>query len=67
MRKGFTMIELIFVIVILGILTTIATPKLSAIKTDADTISKTLNKRVNDINQARIDSGLDKKIIKKKL
>ena len=35
MSRAFTMVELIFVIVIIGILVTIAVPKLSATKDDA--------------------------------
>ena len=36
MKKGFTMIELIFVIVILGILASVAIPRLAATRTDAE-------------------------------
>ncbi len=39
MKKAFTMVELIFVIVILGILAAVAVPKMGSSKTKAD-ISK---------------------------
>lgn len=36
LRKGFTMIELVFVIVIIGLLAVVAIPKLAANRTDAE-------------------------------
>jgi len=40
MKNGFTMIELIFVILVLGVLASVALPKLAATRTDAK-VSKT--------------------------
>ena len=51
MKKGFTMIELIFVIVILGILASVAIPRLAATREDAEISAAVANLRtlVNDV------------------
>ncbi len=46
MRKAFTMIELIFVIIIIGIISAIAIPKLSATRDDALQASLVANTRI---------------------
>ena len=52
MKKGFTMIELIFVIVILGILASVAIPRLAATREDAEISATVANLRtlLSDIN-----------------
>ena len=48
MKKAFTMIELIFVIVVLGILAAVAVPRLAATRTDAE-----ISKGIADISSIR--------------
>ncbi|MDY4012757.1 MAG: type II secretion system protein [Campylobacter sp.] len=59
MKKGFTMIELIFVIVILGILASVAIPRLAATREDAEISAAVANLRtlVSDANAYYVAKG----------
>ena len=59
MKKGFTMIELIFVIVILGILASVAIPRLAGTRTDAEIATTVANIRtlLSDLNSYYVVKG----------
>ena len=59
MKKGFTMIELIFVIVILGILASVAVPRLAATREDAEVSAAVANLRtlVSDASAYYVANG----------
>ena len=59
MKKAFTMIELIFVIVILGILASVAIPRLAATRTDAEIATTVSNIRtlISDLSSYYVVKG----------
>ena len=59
MKKAFTMIELIFVIVILGILASVAIPRLAGTRTDAEIATTVANLRIllSDLNSYYVVKG----------
>ena len=59
MKKGFTMIELIFVIVILGILASVAIPRLASTRQDAEISAAIANIRtfLSDVSAYYVTAG----------